>query len=55
MITRETKRKTLEEIAAAFGDMVMLNDDADHGKDRDADKKPESERVEVVVPGRDDD
>lgn len=53
--TSETKQKTLEEIAAAFGDRVILPNDADNDKDRngDGDEKPESQRVEVVVAGRD--
>lgn len=30
--TRETKRKTLEEVAAAFGDRVVLADDVPKGE-----------------------
>lgn len=51
---RETKRKTLEEIAASFGDKVIApedrgvddfgEDDIDHGDDGDA--KPRAREVE---------
>lgn len=54
-ITRETKKKTLEEIAATFGDRVMLPGERDDGKDDEDGDKPDSQRVEVAVPVKDDD
>lgn len=52
----ETKQKTLEEIASAFGDKVILPDE--QGKDGDGDGKADSQHVEAVsvsVSGRQDD
>lgn len=45
---RETKRKTLEEIAASFGDKVVA---AGEQGEEDPDAKPHSQRVEVVYEG----
>lgn len=54
--SRETKKKTLEEIAAAFGDRVIVPGERDDGKDDDVDDdKPDSQRVEVAVPVKDGD
>ncbi|OJK03375.1 hypothetical protein ASPACDRAFT_1894118 [Aspergillus aculeatus ATCC 16872] len=44
----ETKRKTLEEIAASFGDKVVA---AGEQGEEDPDAKPHSQRVEVVYEG----
>lgn len=53
----ETKQKTLEEIASAFGDRVILpeerdkhNVDGDGDGDVEGDDKPDSQRVDVAVP-----
>lgn len=54
--SRETKKKTLEEIAAAFGDRVIVPGERDDGKDDGVDDdKPDSQRVEVAVPVKDGD
>ena len=46
----------MEEIAAAFGDRVILPGERDDGKDDDDDgEKPDSQRVEVAVPVKDGD
>jgi hypothetical protein len=54
----ETKQKTLEEIAASFGDKVILPEDQgdEHGEDGEDDvkkAKSDSQRIEVAVAGRD--
>ncbi|EAL93109.1 MFS monosaccharide transporter (Hxt8), putative [Aspergillus fumigatus Af293] len=57
----ETKQKTLEEIAASFGDKVILPEDQgdqqgenDEDEDEDVKKvKPNSQQIEVAVAGRD--
>lgn len=49
MIYRETKQKTLEEIAASFGDKVVApGENGKDGDDGDDAGKPTSERVEVA-------
>ena len=54
--SRETKKKTLEEIASAFGDRVILPSERGDGKDDDDDgDKPDSQRVEAAVPVKDGD
>ena len=45
----------MEEIAAAFGDRVILPGERDDGKDYEDGDKPDSQRVEVAVPVKDDD
>ncbi|KAB8078990.1 MFS monosaccharide transporter [Aspergillus leporis] len=45
----ETKQKTLEEIAASFGDKVVVPEENGKGDDGDDAGKPTSERVEVVA------
>jgi hypothetical protein len=56
----ETKQKTLEEIAASFGDQVILPEDrgdeqAEEEEDDDDVKKAKSnsQQIEVAVAGRD--
>lgn len=46
MHTRETKRKTLEEVAAAFGDRVVLADEAP----KRASVAGDADHVESAVP-----
>ncbi|GFN12035.1 putative MFS monosaccharide transporter (Hxt8) [Aspergillus tubingensis] len=48
----ETKQRTLEEIAASFGDKVITSDKRGDGEDEDPDAKCNSERVEVVYDER---
>ncbi|PWY65140.1 MFS monosaccharide transporter [Aspergillus eucalypticola CBS 122712] len=48
----ETKQRTLEEIAASFGDKVITSDKRGDGEDEDPDAKCTSERVEVVYDER---
>lgn len=50
--TSETKQRTLEEIAASFGDKVITSDKQGDGEDEDPDAKCNSERVEVVYDER---
>ncbi|KAF7595055.1 hypothetical protein BBP40_007458 [Aspergillus hancockii] len=45
----ETKQKTLEEIAASFGDKVVIPEENNKGDGGDDAGKPTSERVEVVA------
>lgn len=48
--TSETKQKTLEEIASAFGDRVILPDERskDGDRDEDGDGKTDPQHVEAV-------
>jgi len=49
--TSETKQKTLEEIASAFGDRVIIPDGGskDGNRDEDGDGKTDSQHVEAVA------
>ncbi|GKZ33802.1 hypothetical protein AbraIFM66951_003981 [Aspergillus brasiliensis] len=48
----ETKQRTLEEIAASFGDKVIMPGQGGDGEDEDPDAKCDSQRVEVVYDER---
>ena len=50
---RETKQKTLEEIAAAFGDKVVLVSERDLAAEEAVmDAKIDAEEMEIAEPGR---